>query len=112
MLAMYIDHFLYVMKTRARQTRSFTLSIIEFSPHSGHWTAMPLSLYAFGELTSPLNELWMVFDTGNHYKTNAQMEQIEGSRTLCGVASLKPAYCVENCCAAVAPKAVTQTARA
>ena len=25
MLAMYIYHFLYVMKTRARQTRSFTL---------------------------------------------------------------------------------------
>ena len=26
MLAMYIYHFLYVMKTHARQTRSFTLS--------------------------------------------------------------------------------------
>ena len=29
MLAMYIYHFLYVMKTRARQTRSFTLSRID-----------------------------------------------------------------------------------
>ena len=53
--------------------------------------AVVLAVYAFGELTSPLNELWVVFDTGDHYKTNAQMEQIEGSRTLCGVASLKPA---------------------
>ena len=37
MLAMYIYHFLYVMKTRARQTRSFTLSHFEGfrAPSSG-----------------------------------------------------------------------------
>ena len=27
-----------------------------------------LRVYAFGELTSSLNEVWVVFDNGNHYR--------------------------------------------
>ena len=34
MLAMYIYHFLYVMKTRARQTRSFTLNVSVEGAHA------------------------------------------------------------------------------
>ena len=46
MLAMYIDHFLYVMKTRARQTRSFTLNWPRQSIGGG---------YQSSEMAAPLN---------------------------------------------------------